>query len=211
MPLLSTLNSFPQRSHVERESAQQRLARDGLGVFQDFDLSAGAVDVDLPGGRVEQPPQLRAVFDVLLHLLLQPLQRVGQRAQLHDEVRADRRKSLALLTCKRLPPLLLDPSEIRRSLRAVRQGEECGRVEAFTRSVLPCPYEETTYQLEVAIPRLSSGRWHDNEVSFAAEFDVEVFVEHAEVIELVLVPSSGEVEHERLVSLLSRRECSSHK
>src|SRR5205807_3920701 len=78
------------RPHVQREAGEQRLAMQSSGIAQDLRGSVRTVDMDLAVGGVDQPAELCAIVDILLHLLLQWRDVIRRGADLDHEVRAER-------------------------------------------------------------------------------------------------------------------------
>jgi len=57
----------PDFPEVQHTSGKNRIARDRIRVFQALDRSLRTIDVDPSSFRIDQPPQLCAVVEVLLH------------------------------------------------------------------------------------------------------------------------------------------------
>src|SRR6266404_5512235 len=64
----------PQPCHRQVGVRQHGFAAHRCGVSQTHYWSIGTVDVDLPFEGIDEPPELRAVIDVLLHLFMKPSQ-----------------------------------------------------------------------------------------------------------------------------------------
>ena len=82
--------------NAEHKSRQDILARKGPWATLPFDRAAGSVDLDHASDRIDQPAESRPLIKVFLHLLSEPIRLIGFRANLGDEIRAERYKFLSL-------------------------------------------------------------------------------------------------------------------
>src|SRR5262245_33394368 len=80
--------SIEDSSQLQHEAFQQRLSRNFRWVIENFNCCAGTVDVDFLFDGVNQPTELCAVVNVLLHFVLQHWQGIAPGPEFHYEFRA---------------------------------------------------------------------------------------------------------------------------
>src|SRR5215475_6598827 len=96
--------------------------------------------------------------------------------QLDHEVWTQPWESVLLLLSQYLPAWAPYPSEIRGTLRTIRESESGGRIKAYAGAIGLHPCAEQCCQSEIALPCFSSGRRHDHQVPFARAFKAPVRV-----------------------------------
>src|SRR4051794_28706039 len=64
----------PHRTQIKDEARQLRITADRLRIVEHLRRLAGTIDMDLSLFRIDQPAELAAVGDVLVHLFLQLLE-----------------------------------------------------------------------------------------------------------------------------------------
>ena len=82
--------SVPDWGEVQHEAGEQRFTREPRRIVEALHRPARPIHVDLVFDRIDQPTQLSAVGDVLVHLLLHNRECVRGRTQFDDEVGTER-------------------------------------------------------------------------------------------------------------------------
>ena len=79
------------------EAAMSRITAYAFWFFQALDRQVWPINVDSSFKRVEQQPELRALFNIFLHLGLQYAESIAGRSQLQHKIGTKRRKFFLLL------------------------------------------------------------------------------------------------------------------
>src|SRR6266545_1213583 len=83
------------------------------------EISGGLSSTSTGFERINEPAQLGAIGQILLHFLLRGGEPIRPGPQLHHEVRADRSEVVLLFIGQGVPALVPNPGDVRRAFGAV--------------------------------------------------------------------------------------------
>src|ERR1022692_291932 len=181
-PLGTRLQFSPNICQHQDKSGHGTLASEPLRVEELLGLAIRAIDVYGATIGVEQPSQLRAVFDPFAHLGLELRQMVQRRHQLHHEIQAQVREFTLLASGQLVDTRTKNPGGIRRVRGPARKEVLYTGIEHQAASVFLRPISQLHRQLTVAPTGFSPRRGHDQDVAFRRAFDAQVRNGHAKPV-----------------------------
>jgi len=172
---------IPNGYKVKDESGHRPLTGQGGGSGPRLGFMARAIDFHGAGLGVNQPSQLSAVGQPLLHLFPQDPNLVCLGTQLDDETGTYRPEAAKGSGIQILDALLEDPRRIGRTPRAIGQQPTGGRIKGDASLVLTGPVPELRADFVVARtgPRVSQR--HDDEFPVGGHFQTQVWMFGAEL------------------------------
>ncbi len=164
---------IPHRDQVQHESLHGSLTRNGRRTGSRLGFIPRTVDFHRPRLGVDQPGQLSAVCQPLLHLVAQHANPVRLRAQFDHEVRANRPVTAKGSRVQVLDAVFENPGRIWRAPGGVGQQPTRGRVEGHTAFVLPGPIGQLAADFIIPRSRPSEGLRHDEQFPVGGQFEIE--------------------------------------
>ena len=142
------------------------------------------VDGDLPLEGIDQARKLRSIRNPLLHLLFEFGKAMAGRAQVDDEVRAERRIPRLVRIAKRLPPRKRNLGSIGSTHGAVRQRKSAVGIEGNATAVCFGPFIQQSPNTHIHFAGLASCGCHHEDLSIGITLDTKSVIGSAEAHQL---------------------------
>lgn len=174
----------PEAAKDELEAGNRRGSLNGGGIIVALGREIGAEDGDFAFVGIDNPSELGAIVEPLLHLAVHVGELVGLGAEFDDEVRTEGGVAGLVGVGERLPAGQGDPGGIGGAHRAVGEGETAVRVEGDAAAVCFGPLVKEATEAHIHLAGNGSGWGHHEYLSVCIAFNPQDFVGTAEAHQL---------------------------